>query len=137
MWKKIAFLLSVSLSVALASEITFVPYAQAKSHIGNGKPVMLEVGTKSCAGCKAMHAVLEPFVKAHPHYQIYYVNVDEKLGKKDILSTRERKTVGDALVIGGYPVQVFYDGSGKEVYRHAGPMTTAQLQSMTQKLGFR
>jgi len=136
MLKKITSLLAVLATIAWASEITFVPYAQAKSHIGNGKPVMLEVGTKSCAGCKAMHVVLEPFVKAHPHYQIYYVNVDEKLGKKDILSTRQRKTVGDTLVIGGYPVQVFYDGSGKEVYRHAGPMTAAQLQSVTHKLGF-
>ena len=137
MWKKISLILVAFATVVLASEITFVPYPQAKSHIGNGKPVMLEVGTKSCAGCKAMHTVLEPFVKQHPEYQIYYVNVDEKLGKKDILSTRKRKTVGDILVIGGYPVQVFYDGSGREVYRHAGPMTTDQLQSVTRKLGFR
>ena len=136
MSKKLLLIALFFSSFAFA-EITFVPYAKAVSTLGKGKPVMLEVGTKDCAGCKAMHAVLAPYIRKHPSYQIFYVDVNEKLGKRAILDTRPRKTVGDKLVIGGYPVQVFYDKSGREVYRHSGVLTEAQLDSICKKLGFR
>ncbi len=136
MSKKLLLIALFFSSFAFA-EITFVPYTKAVSYLGKGKPVMLEVGTKDCAGCKAMHAILAPYVRKHPSYQIFYVDVNEKLGKRAILDTRPRKTVGDKLVIGGYPVQVFYDKSGREVYRHSGVLTEAQLNSICKKLGFK
>jgi len=134
--KKLLLIVFAFSSFALA-EISFVPYAEAIAHLGKGKPVMLEVGTKDCAGCKAMHAVLAPYIRKHPSYPIFYVDVNEKLGKKAVLDTRPRKTVGDTLVIGGYPVQVFYDKKGREVYRHSGVLREAQLDSICKKLGFR
>jgi len=136
MSKKLLLIAFMFSSFALAG-ITFTPYTKATGYIGKGKPVMLEVGTKDCAGCKAMHAVLAPYIQKHPSYKIFYVDVNEKLGKKAILDTRPRKTVGDTLVIGGYPVQVFYDNTGREVYRHSGVLTEAQLDSICKKLGFR
>jgi len=136
MSKKLLLIAFMFSSFALAG-ITFAPYTKATGHIGKGKPVMLEVGTKDCAGCKAMHAILGPYIQKHPSYQIFYVDVNEKLGKRAILDTRPRKTVGDTLVIGGYPVQVFYDKSGREVYRHSGVLTETQLDSICKKLGFK
>ena len=136
MSKKLLLIVFLFSSFAFA-EITFVAYAKATSYLGKGKPVMLEVGTKDCAGCKAMHVVLAPYIQKHPSYQIFYVDVNEKLGQRAVLDTRPRKTVGDTLVIGGYPVQVFYDNSGQEVYRHSGVLTEAQLNSVCNKLGFK
>ena len=136
MSKKLLLIVFLFSSFALA-EISFVPYAKAITYLGKGKPIMLEVGTKDCAGCKAMHAILAPYIQKHPSYQIFYVDVNEKLGKRAILDTRPRKTVGDTLVVGGYPVQVFYDKNGREVYRHSGVLTEAQLDSICKKLGFR
>lgn len=130
-------LISILFSSFAFAEISFVPYAKATSYFGKGKPVMLEVGTKNCAGCQAMHAVLAPYVKKHPSYRIFYVDVNEKLGQRAVLDTRPRKTVGDKLLIGGYPVQVFYDKTGKEIYRHSGVLTEAQLDAICKKLGFR
>ncbi len=137
MTKKL-LLLSILFSSLMLADIHFTPYPQAASSIGKGKPVMLEVGTQDCAGCQAMDVILAPYIKRHPTYQIFYINVNEKLGKKrSILDSRPRKTVGDKLVIGGYPVQVFYDKSGREVYRHSGVLTQAQLNSVCYKLGFK
>ena len=130
-------LLTVSL---LWGEITFTPYATAKSYIGKGKPVMLELGTRDCSGCKKMNAILEPFMKKHPDYRIFDVLINEQPRKKqsaaDILTTRSTKTLEQELKMNGYPYQIFYDKYGREAYRHAGVLTTQQLETVCHKLGF-
>jgi thioredoxin 1 len=137
--KKIVVTLVV-MSGLLAAEITFTPYSVAKRHIGKGKPVMLELGTRSCSGCKKMNAILEPFMKKHPNYLIFDVLINEQPKRKqsaaDILGSHSTKTLEQELKMNGYPYQIFYDKHGREAYRHAGVLTTQQLEMICKKLGF-
>jgi thioredoxin-related protein len=125
---------------SLHAQITFTPYATAKSHIGQGKPVMLELGTRDCSGCKRMNAMLEPFMKAHPDYLIFDVLINEQPRKKqsaaDLLGGHSVKTLEEELKMNGYPYQIFYDKNGHEAYRHAGVLTAEQLKTICRKLGF-
>jgi thiol-disulfide isomerase/thioredoxin len=137
--KKIVVTLVV-MSGLLAAEITFTPYSVAKSHIGKGKPVMLELGTRDCSGCKKMNAILDPFMKKHPDYLIFDILINEQPKRKqsafDLLNNRTTKTLEEELKMNGYPYQIFYDKNGKEAYRHAGVLTAKQLEMICKKLGF-
>jgi len=138
--RKTLLIISLFAGTVLWGEITFTPYATAKSYIGKGKPVMLELGTRDCSGCKRMNAILEPFMRKHPDYRIFDVLINEQPKRKrsaaDILSTRSTKTLEEELKMNGYPYQIFYDKRGREVYRHAGVLTTQQLETICHKLGF-
>jgi len=138
---KIRFLAPFVFLSFLSAEITFTPYATAKSHIGQGKPVMLELGTRDCVGCKRMNTVLEPFMKKHPAYRIFDVLINEKRSTKksamDLLGgSHSKKTLEEELKMNGYPYQIFYDKRGRESYRHAGVLSTDQLEMICRKLGF-
>jgi len=128
------------LSGMLVAQITFTPYAVAKRHIGKGKPVMLELGTRDCSGCKRMNAILEPFMKKHPHYLIFDILINEQPSQKesvaDVLSSHTTKTLEEELKMNGYPYQIFYDKNGKEAYRHAGILSADELEMVCRKLGF-
>jgi thioredoxin-related protein len=138
--KKILLLSPLLLLSFLWGQVTFTPYATAKSHIGKGKPVMLELGTRDCSGCKRMNAMLEPFMRKHPHYQIFDVLINEQPKRKqsaaELLGGHSTKTLEEALKMNGYPYQIFYDKSGRESYRHAGVLTAGQLEMICKKLGF-
>jgi thioredoxin-related protein len=129
----------LGLTVAHA-QIVFTPYETAKSHIGHGKPVMLELGTRDCSGCKKMNAMLDPFMKKHPNYLIFDVLINEQPKRKqsaaDLLGSHSTKTLEETLKMNGYPYQIFYDKSGRETYRHAGVLSTQQLEMICHKLGF-
>ena len=120
--------------------VSYTPYATAKKYIGKGKPVMLELGTRDCSGCKRMNAVLVPFMKKHPNYRIFNILINEqpkhKTSAADIFNTRSTKTLEQELKMNGYPYQIFYDKKGREVYRHAGILSNSQLESICRKLGF-
>jgi thiol-disulfide isomerase/thioredoxin len=139
--KKILFLAPLLLTGGtLWAQITFTPYAKAKSHIGKGKPVMLELGTRDCSGCKRMNVILEPFVKKHPNYRIFDVLINEqpkkKLSAAELIGGHTTKTLEEELKMNGYPYQIFYDKNGREAYRHAGVLTAQQLETICHKLGF-
>lgn len=129
------------LSIFSQAQVVFTPYAKAASYIGKGKSVMLELGTRSCVGCKKMNTILEPFIKKHPSYLIFDVLINEQpSGKKsnvmDLLGQTNKKTLEEKLKLNGYPYQIFYDKSGAEAYRHAGVLSAQQLESVCHKLGF-
>jgi len=138
--KKILTLTLLIAATAAWGEVVFTPYATAKSHIGHGKPVMLELGTRTCSGCKRMNAMLEPFMRKHPGYLIFDVLIDEQPAAKQsaaqLLGGRPTKTLEEELKMNGYPYQIFYDKNGRESYRHAGVLTAEQLEMICRKLGF-
>ena len=70
---------------------------------------MVDIGSTSCIPCKMMEPVLENLTKEYQgRAAILFVDV-----KKD----REMARKFDIRAI---PTQVFFDKSGKEVWRHAG-----------------
>jgi thioredoxin 1 len=117
-----------------APTIKFTSYKTAAKQIGKGKPVMLEVGAESCVNCKKMNAILAPIMAKHPHYRIYDILL--KPPAVNILDGRPTESLEDKLNIHAIPVQIFYDASGKEVYRHTGILEADQLMKIFRKMKF-
>ena len=135
MIKKITFALSLISVLALSAHaFTFAQYSDAAKVIGKGRPVMLEVGAESCVNCKKMNEILTPIVARHPHYQIFDIIL--KAPAVNILDPRPQVTLEQKLNIHAIPTQIFYNGSGKEVYRHIGILDAGQLASIFKKLKF-
>ncbi|MDD2357819.1 MAG: thioredoxin family protein [Thiovulaceae bacterium] len=97
------------------------PYEIAKSDIGKGKAVMLEIGSDKCGSCQDMGKMLYRVKKSAPDAMIFFINV-----------WQERKAI-KILAIQMIPTQIIYDAKGKEVYRHIGPLTGEELgKALTQ-----
>ncbi len=70
---------------------------------------MVDIGSTSCIPCKMMEPVLANLAKEYQgRAAILFVDV-----KKDMATARK-------FDIRAIPTQVFFDKSGKEVWRHAG-----------------
>lgn len=121
-----SFMLLVLATLASADEpmLKETPYVYVKGSIGKGKPYFLEVGSESCRSCKEMGRLLYRVTKKYPTYNIVFINVK-----------KERQAAYD-LKIQMIPTQLIFDESGKEVYRHVGPLTTDALLALFKSYGF-
>ncbi len=79
-----------------------------KAFIGQGKPVMLEVGADYCTACKEMKLLIDVLKSEQPDLTVKMVNV-----------SKSRETA-QALGVRMIPTQIFYDADGNEVFRHVG-----------------
>jgi thioredoxin 1 len=76
---------------------------------GKGLPVMLDLGSDQCIPCKMMMPILEELK----------TNYAEKLSVH-FLDVRKLPALSKLYNIKLIPTQIFYDGSGKELFRHEG-----------------
>ncbi|MDD5160826.1 MAG: thioredoxin family protein [Sulfuricurvum sp.] len=104
-----------------AAELQPRPYALVKQEIGKGQVVMVEAGSTRCSSCKEMGELLYREMEINPKRKIFFVNVGEE---RD--AAREMK-------IQMIPTQIIYDGSGKEIDRHIGGLTTDALKQLLAK----
>ena len=77
--------------------------------IGSGIPVLLELGSHSCIPCKAMMPILSEL-------RIEYAG---SLGVS-FIDVWKDPSAGEKYNINSIPTQVFFDSSGKELFRHVG-----------------
>jgi thioredoxin 1 len=76
---------------------------------GKGKPVMIELGSDQCIPCKMMAPIIEELKTEYSKkLTVHFLDVR----KLPALS----KPYGIKLI----PTQIFYDASGKELFRHEG-----------------
>ena len=100
-------------------------YTDVKDNIGNGKPLILSFGMSHCYSCLAMSKVFAEVLEVHPEFQIYSIDGQkERLVSRDIYKLKEM------------PTQIFFDASGKEVFRHTGAYKKAVLKIILKKYGF-
>jgi len=100
-------------------------YRYIKHNIGNGKPTILAFGMSHCYSCLAMSKVFSEVLELHPEFQIYSIDGQkERLVSRDIYKLKEM------------PTQIFFDASGKEVFRHTGAYQKAVLNIILKKYGF-
>jgi len=89
-----------------------------------GMVTMIDLGAKSCIPCKMMAPILE---KLEKQYQgkaaIVFI---------DVWQNREQAA---RFGIRSIPTQIFYDETGKEVYRHAGFLAEDKIVEMLSRLG--
>jgi thiol-disulfide isomerase/thioredoxin len=90
----------------------------------SGKPTMVEFGATGCIPCDMMQPILDSLKKKYPDkLNVVFVHVR----KNRILAARyDIRTI---------PVQVFYDKSGKEVFRHVGFYAEKEVLKQLAKLG--
>lgn len=108
--------LGFSLSAGQSLSISEVP---AKDMV-----TMVDLGAKKCIPCKMMASIVESLEK-------------EYKGKAAIIFIDVWETSGQHARFGinKIPTQIFYDKTGKEVYRHEGFLSKNSIVAELEKLG--
>jgi thiol-disulfide isomerase/thioredoxin len=90
----------------------------------SGKPSLIEFGASGCVPCDMMQPILDKLRKTYAdRLNVVFVHV----GQEKVLAAR--------FGIRSIPVQVFYDPSGNEVFRHEGFFAEAEVNKILAKIG--
>lgn len=89
-----------------------------------GMVTMVDLGADSCVPCKMMAPIITKLEKAYR-------------GKAAIvfIDVWKDKEPAKRFGIRAIPTQIFFDKNGKEVYRHTGFMSEADIVSRLKKMG--
>jgi len=108
----------VGLIVAVVAVVTFKrkssglempPEYRLAQLTGQGLPVLVDLGAGKCIACKTMQPILEQIKTEMEGKMSVYV-----------LDTGKYPELSDEYQIKLIPTQIFYDASGKELFRHEG-----------------
>ena len=93
------------------------------SVIGQGKPVLLELGSHSCIPCKKMMPILAELSTEQTAFSVSFVDVWAVEGKSE---QYEIKSI---------PTQIFFDKDGAELFRHVGFYPKEDILAKWKELG--
>ncbi len=90
----------------------------------SGKPTMVDFGSKGCVPCDMLAPILETLQKKYK-------------GKANIVVvlTGEEPILASRYGIEVIPLQIFYDKTGKEVFRHTGFFPQDEIEKQLSKMG--
>ena len=89
-----------------------------------GMVTMIDLGAKKCIPCKMMAPILQKMEKQYDgRAAIVFIDV------------WEHREQARRFGIRAIPTQIFYDANGKEVSRHVGFMSEAEIIKTLSKLG--
>ncbi len=92
----------------------------------NGKPSMIDFGSKGCVPCDMMTPILEKLENKYKNkINIVFVHVNEE------------QVLGAKFGIQSIPVQIFFDKNGNEVYRHTGFFSEEEIEKKFAQLEFK
>lgn len=92
--------------------------------LSSGKPTLAEFGSKTCVPCKMMKPVLDELA----------VEYQDKLNVV-IIEVYEQKELTRYYRIMTIPTQIVFDGNGKEITRHLGFWSKAEIVAQLKKMG--
>jgi len=99
----------------------------ATSEVTEGQkalPRLVDLGAKKCIPCKLMAPMLEELKKEYAGtLQVDFIDVWKK--------PEEAKKYGIKII----PTQIFFDASGKELFRHEGFMSKEDILAKWKELG--
>jgi len=97
---------------------------QQERLIGKGLPALIDLGAGTCIPCKMMAPILEELKK-------------ELAGKLvvEFLDIGKNPQFAKEYQIRVMPTQIFYDASGKELFRHEGFMSKQDILAKWAELG--
>ncbi|MCX5816604.1 MAG: thioredoxin family protein [Proteobacteria bacterium] len=87
-------------------------------------PRLVDLGAKKCIPCIMMAPILEELKKEY-----------KGIVQVDFIDVWENQNAGQKYGIRAIPTQIFYDASGKELYRHMGFMSKEAILARFQDLG--
>ncbi|MBA7637948.1 hypothetical protein ES703_45597 [subsurface metagenome] len=96
----------------------------AKEGVSSGLPVLLELGSQGCPPCRRMTPILNKLKAEYAgKFEIRYIDV------------WENRAAGVKYGVRKIPTQIFYDSSGKELFRHIGFYSRRNILNTWKKLG--
>lgn len=99
------------------------PVSPLPSHTP-GMPRLLDLGSKGCPACTMLEPVLEELRSNHVgRLQVDFIDV------------WEHEQVATDYGVEIIPVQIFFDASGKELYRHQGFISVRDIEAKFEELG--
>ena len=114
----IVMLLVIIMSVFFSAPVG----AQGKG--AKALPRLVDLGAKKCIPCIMMAPILEELKKEY-----------KGVIQVDFIDVWENQNAGQKYGIRAIPTQIFYDASGKELYRHMGFMSKESILAKFQDLG--
>jgi len=91
---------------------------------GKGLPTLVDLGAETCIPCKMMTPILEGLKEEFAgKLDVHFLNVNEYA---ELVSEYDIRVI---------PVQVFYDASGKERFRHEGFFSREDILAKWKELG--
>ncbi len=113
------FLISAVIIFTLTSTLHVLVAADNNANpklIVRALPRLVDVGADQCIPCKMMAPVIEELKTEYAgSLEVVFVDVWKKPEE------------GKKYQVRGIPTQIFYDASGKELYRHAGFMSKEDI----------
>ena len=88
-------------------------------------PRLVDLGSDSCIPCKAMVPVLEDLRREYAGRL-----------RVDFIDAWKNPDQADPFHIYGIPTQIFFDPTGRELYRHLGFISKADILATWRRLGF-
>lgn len=113
------FILLIAFSTAYGQAKAVKQQSPAKS-----LPLLIDIGAKQCIPCKMMAPILEDLQK----------NYSDSV-KVEFIDVWENRNAGEKYAIRSIPTQIFYNASGKELYRHMGFASKEQIIGAFKELG--
>ena len=119
--RRMQMTISASWLAVQASRVRDNPVDKARV---SEKPSLVDFGSTDCVPCKMMAPILETLRKKYKgKLNVLFVHVQEE----PILSAR--------YGVQSIPVQVFFDRSGMEVYRHVGFLPQSEIEKQLSGMG--
>lgn len=116
----LAFILLIAFSTAYGQTKTGKQQAAPTKSL----PLLIDIGAKQCIPCKMMAPILEELQRD------YSDSV-----RVEFIDVWENRSAGQKYGIRAIPTQIFYNASGKELYRHMGFMSKEQIIGVFKELG--
>jgi len=124
--------LAVALAVILTKNFSSVPRQIQKAENKESKndstnqslPMLMDLGRGTCKACKMMLPILQELQEEYKGRAIIKI--------VDIRYDPEPARIYKIRLI---PTQIFFNATGKEVYRHEGFMDKASIEHELQKIG--
>lgn len=116
--------LAVAVTVALRRD-TASPASGAPASVAVALPRLVDVGADKCIPCKAMAPILEEL-------RLEYAG---RL-RVDFIDAWKYPEQAEPFNVYGIPAQIFFDPSGREIYRHVGFISKEEILATWQRLGF-
>jgi len=91
---------------------------------GEGLPVLIDLGAGKCIPCKMMAPILEELKEEYAGRM-----------KVEFIDVWENPDAGKEYGIKLIPTQIFYDASGKELFRHEGFYSKADILAKWKECG--
>jgi len=92
--------------------------------VGKGLPVMIDLGSDQCIPCKMMTPILEELKSKYVGTLAVH-----------FLDVRKLPALSKLYKIQLIPTQIFYDASGKELFRHEGFYAKEDILAKWKELG--